>query len=256
VALDCHFENSPFIPLGSFYSCDVENVFNITSSKSAVIDVVRGTHIKAGNQTQTNNNVAVFHANKKNIEYFPRGLEIYFKNLVVVRIDQCKLGEMHQNDLRPFTKLRLLKLTNNKIKVIEQGLFEFNKELIAIYLNNNEINQIHPNVFDKLNKLNEISLRRIKCLNLHASSPIGIKNMIVKIKTDCKITQNLTITEQSETATENDDEIINSTQIENEVENITKDDEFSTQIGGGSQSTSQMCLVLITALTIAHAMMI
>lgn len=243
--LDCVFENVDFIPMGMFYSCDVNFVLNITSPESAVVDGVKGTHVTANNRTPTNDDVAGFHANKKNIEYFPHGLKNYFKNLEVIRIDQCKLKEIHQNDLKPFTALRLLKLTNNKIQVIEQGLFEFNALLIAIYFDKNDINQIHPNVFDKLTILSEISLRRIKCLNMHASKPTDIRIMIAKIKTKCKMIQNSTTTEQSETATKNDDEIINSTQI---------DDEVFTQTGGGSQSAPQMCLVLVTALTIAHSM--
>lgn len=65
--------------------------------------------------------------------------------MILIYIEQCHIEEVHQADLKPFSKLKSLSLENNKIQIVENGLFDFNPQLEIIWLNGNKIFHIGEN---------------------------------------------------------------------------------------------------------------
>lgn len=110
------------------------------------------------------NDVHGFYASGKSIEFFPLGLDkVFSNNLILIIINFCGLKEIHQADLKPFTKLRSLVFLGNSIKVIEEGLFAYNSKLEFVSFYSNKIVYIDSNVFDHLTSLTWLYLHYNPC---------------------------------------------------------------------------------------------
>lgn len=187
MTLDCSYEYWKFVAVGSIYHCEIQTDPKIISPETAVIDGAQGPH----HGPKTNDDVAGFSINNKNIKiyFFPQGLEKFYKNLKLIFIQHNRIKEVHQSDLKPLKKLQHLSLTDGYIQVIEEGLFDFNPELIYISLVKNRIIKIHPNVFDNLTKLTWLYLRENRCISINATSSSEIEKMISDIKMNCTMEQ-------------------------------------------------------------------
>lgn len=114
----------------------------------------------------TLDNVQGFEADDKNILYFPKNLEKFFKHLEMIDINSGPLKEIHQSDLKPFSKLKCLELYHNDIEILESGLFDFNPDLEMIWLSSNKIFHIEPEIFNHLiGKLRYFSLDQNECIS-------------------------------------------------------------------------------------------
>lgn len=106
VNIHCVYSYSNFDAVGRVYQCYVQNNLNINSQQNAAIASVAGRH-ESG---KGNDDVIGFFAYAKNIQIFPRGLEMKFKNLKAITIGYGRVNEIHQYDLQPFPKLVYLGL--------------------------------------------------------------------------------------------------------------------------------------------------
>jgi hypothetical protein len=104
-----------------------------------------------------------FVAKRGRMSFMPKNLDRFLRNLTTIRITEMAVQEVHQSDLRPFTELIHLCLSDNQIKVIEPDLFRFNSKLEAVNLSYNPIAHISPRVFDGLRQINYLNLVRIEC---------------------------------------------------------------------------------------------
>jgi len=85
-------------------------------------------------------------------------------NLKLIDISYDYLKEVRQADLKEYPKLVYLMLSNNPIEIIEEGLFDYNPDLIFIGLSYCNIVHIDPKVFDGLVKLDHLWLRGNPCV--------------------------------------------------------------------------------------------
>ncbi|KAL7048075.1 hypothetical protein ACKWTF_003202 [Chironomus riparius] len=182
VNIECTFNPSNWTIVKDSYRCNINKNPWITRCESAQVNLVTGKH----EDGMTNNDVSSLRAHAKTINYFPQGLENFFKNLKVISIDKCQLKEIHQADLKPFTKLVELILHHNQIVVLEEGLFDYNLELELIWLNYNKIKQIDPNVFDKLNKFRYFLFSSNFCSSKDVyNSRDSVKDAVKLAKVNC-----------------------------------------------------------------------
>lgn len=145
----------------SGYCCDVQNSELITSKTDREISEVRGQHLSGRN----NDDVKFFYSDNKKVNFFPRGLTKFFKNIETFQIADGKLQEITKEDLKEFgEKLKILLVYRNKIEVIEGDLFEFNKNLERIEIDLNKIIHIDSGTFDKLEKLHTIDFGPNPCV--------------------------------------------------------------------------------------------
>ncbi|CAG9810614.1 unnamed protein product [Chironomus riparius] len=181
-SIECEYGTENWKILKNVYFCYVNNNPSITTRESAAITSISGTH-QSG---KTNSDVGGFAVYSKTINYFPRGLETFFKNIKAIQIDNCNLKEVHQEDLKPFPKLIELHLTSNKLEVLEEDLFDFNPDLEFIHFWDNKIVHIEPNVFDHLSKLSYLYLLYNSCIDKKAkNSTSEVKNVIQAAKSQC-----------------------------------------------------------------------
>jgi hypothetical protein len=160
----------------------VSNDLNILSPESAEIDKVNGIHMSG----KSNESEIYFHSENKIIKHFPRGLEKFFKNLIGIAIWHSQLQEIHQEDLKHYTKLKYLNLFTNNIKIIEDGLFYYQADIEVIVFERCKIFHIITTVLDYLFKLSTLLLNENQCTNKFAiNNQTGVREVIRSIKSTC-----------------------------------------------------------------------
>jgi len=161
-SLECDYNMGwDFWVVGIKYRCYVSNNLNISSPESAKIVAVNGTHMSG----KSNNDEIYFHASNKHITYLPRGLERFFTNLTGIAIYGSQIKEIHQDDLKPYTKLIYFGIGRSNIEVIEDGLFDYQPNIKVIDFYQSEIFHISSTVFDNLLKLTSMDLKGNNCTN-------------------------------------------------------------------------------------------
>jgi len=183
-SIECEYYTGEWKTLGNLYCCSVKKDPKITTRESATITSLSGEH-KSG---KTNSDVESFRVHAMTINYFPRGLEKFFKNIKAITVGFSNLKQIHQEDLKSFPKLAELYFFSNSIKVLEQGLFDFNPDLQRISFEHNKIINMEPEVFDHLNKLGSLLLYGNSCIDdgVIAYNSTEVKNLIHKAEAQCK----------------------------------------------------------------------
>jgi uncharacterized protein (UPF0305 family) len=188
VVINCDFEMSTWYAISKVYQCKLNKDPQITSP-GVKVTAATGSHISS---SMTHASVRSFFSDSASytINYFPRGLNDVFPNLEAIGIAQSKMIELHQSDLSPFTKLRLLGLWQNNIKTLEKDLFKYNPELEAVYVFSNKITSFYPTVFDRLEKLTGLHLHGNECVTdgrVDANRQ-DVLALIEKVKKQCSPT--------------------------------------------------------------------
>ncbi|KAL7038174.1 hypothetical protein ACKWTF_009485 [Chironomus riparius] len=169
--------------LGDAYTCQFKDALNITSPDSFFIFSSTGNHL----DLKSYDDVLGLNAKNKKIQYFPKGLELIFKNLKAIDLQRNGLKELYQSDLKPIKGLVYLDLGVNDIEVLEDGVFDNNPHLEVISLYSNKIYQIDLHVFDSLSKLNYLVLDKNRCINKSARFDLsGVQEIIQNTKFMCQ----------------------------------------------------------------------
>lgn len=180
--IECDYRIADWFSIGKHYQCKVENDPYILSAEDAVITSVTGTHF----EDKTNDDVVSISFDFKNMTFFPRGLEMFFKDLKAIHVYRGTLKELHQSDFKELSKLIVISIGATQVEVLEEGLFDYNRELQYIFLVYNRISKIEPNVFDHLNKLESLDLQSNVCINKYSMyNKRETKHLIERAKSMC-----------------------------------------------------------------------
>lgn len=115
----------------------MQNSTLVTSKDNRQISKVHGQNL-FGN---ANNDVKLFLAKNKLMNFFPRHLTYFFKNLELDEIYYGNLKKITKQDLKEFgDKIKNLNLHNNDIEVLEENLFQFNNNLVEIQFSTTKLN--------------------------------------------------------------------------------------------------------------------
>ncbi|CAG9810312.1 unnamed protein product [Chironomus riparius] len=180
----CDYSVTRFTVIGDVYRCSIKDNPNILTKESAKVNILRGSHW----DSKSNDDVLGFVAFGITMQYFPTGLDKYFKNIKAIYIQSCQLKEIHQSDLKQFPNLISLSFYFNSIKSIEAGLFDFNPNLQLIAFLEQQIVRIDPNVFDHLNNLESFYFHLVPCVNQYIeNSREEVKAAIQIVKEKCSM---------------------------------------------------------------------
>ncbi|CAG9811680.1 unnamed protein product [Chironomus riparius] len=157
--IECNCGDQNYHAVGSKYYCAVISDFIIDSQNQVQIETLKNSHISG----KSDDDDIYFHISTKSIQYFPRGLEKFYKNLKGIVIWHTQLKEIHQEDLKKYPKLNFLNLSGNKIEIIQDDLFDFNPDLIVF--ENMKLIHIGATTFDSLTKLSTFYLGGNPCTN-------------------------------------------------------------------------------------------
>jgi len=163
------------------YCCSVQKNLNITSPQINTKIIPSGAHANG----KSDKSVDCIYADNKGIQYLPSGLEIVFGDLKAIWIRNGRIRNISQTDLKPFSKLINLDLSNNDIEALNDGLFDYNLNLEVILFFGNKIFYIGSTVFNKITKLSYLNLENINCTNKKADTIEAVKLFIKEIKITC-----------------------------------------------------------------------
>lgn len=183
IEVECNFDIQHWISVGTVYGCAVQNTLSIASPDVRSISNVTGAH-KYDKNLQ---DVRAVYIKSKVVKYFPKNLQVYFKDLEVIGIWFGRIKQISQGDLEPFRKLKNLDLHYNDIEVLETDLFKSNKELIAIFIDHNRITVVQPEVFENLVNLNYLALQGNVCIDEGESEGdrTAVLEIIKKVSQQC-----------------------------------------------------------------------
>jgi len=218
--IECKYRvNSYSYPtVGFIYLCYVDNNPYIYSEDSAQINGVSGRH----DGYKNNDNVNGFHAELKTIQFFPKGLEKFFKNIKMIDLYFCQLKELYQSDMKAFPHLIFIRLGGNGIEVIEAGLFDFNPNLEFVGFWESSIIHIDPNVFDNLNKLSYFKFFTVPCVDQNVNdSKEKVQEVLEVVRSNCSNSDFLSLESQIKSL-EIVSKILNSEDLSLKLENFEK----------------------------------
>lgn len=179
VVIRCNFGDLVWSKVGSKYTCSVRSVQNPEIQE--VTEIV-GNHLKG----RSDLNVEAFTSSgKNNFPNFPRNLEKFFPNLLVIQIWSGKLTSITAADLSPWPNLAFLSLSFNKIETLEGDLFRNNQKLTYISFLGNSIINVGLDLLSNLNELKEVYFSSTRCLNANAATPEAIENLKNQLFEDC-----------------------------------------------------------------------
>lgn len=181
IVLDCIFDTS------ELYRCNVQTAVLTTSKDCREITKIRGYHLSG----KTNDDVKEIGLNNKTINFLPRGITKFFKNMEIIHFYNSNLKEVTKYDLKEFgNRLTRLYLYNSLIEVIESDLFIYNQNLQTIYLANNKIKHIENGAFDRLQKVTRLELQNNPCTSSSDTMSSGdrtkLMTIITSVESKCK----------------------------------------------------------------------
>lgn len=187
-------QNFTLLTKNSIYTCTVADIKPVTESGQEILSIY-GEH----SNNSKDENVHSIKIEAKSVKFFPKRLERFFAFLSVISLISSNLTVIEQEDLTPFTNLRLLDLHDNLLDYLSRDLFVYNPNLEVINLSLNKITNIDPDVFDYLNNLKYLNLENNECISDMENDRNGVKILITEIKEKCnncdfELQRNLEIT--------------------------------------------------------------
>ncbi|KAL7013757.1 hypothetical protein ACKWTF_015565 [Chironomus riparius] len=180
--IQCNYITNDWLAIKEVYECEVKNNLTTTSRELSIVENVSGSH-RSGYKDQS---VTAFFLKEKGINYFPTGLQHAFENIKAISIQNDKIKEIRQSDLKFLPKLLVFEIHKNEIEVIEDELFAYNPNLQYVSFSGNKIVHIGLKVFENLQKLTYLRLLNNFCINREAIDDAAETIKIIEdVKSKC-----------------------------------------------------------------------
>lgn len=166
--------------VGQAYYC-YPAVQDITT-QNVIIDGLGGDHVSG----KTSDDVTLFSIWNKSCYYIPKGIDKLYKNLEFIEFGKCGLRVVSGDDLKPFTKLKVLWLADNQLTTLDAGLFEFNTNLKSISFRNNKISLIDQTIFDPIENLEKAEFSENFCVSKDGEGSDQVKAVIREVIEKCR----------------------------------------------------------------------
>lgn len=146
---------------------------------------ISGTHLSG----KSDDDVVGFRADGKTVNYFPEGLENFFKaeKILFINIWSSGLKEIHANDLAPYINVKFISFSDNELEVIEHDLFKNNPQLEIIGFPRNKIKTVDTTVFNALPNLTSLYMNSNECIDKGVTRNRNkVLALIEEMKEKCK----------------------------------------------------------------------
>lgn len=179
VILECNFEDDPHLG----YMCDVKNEDLIISGDEREITSVSGQH-QVG---KTNDDVTFFFSDYRKLNFFPRGISNFFRNIKNIQVGFANIHELTSKDLEQFGgNLRQFYFYGNSLETVKADLFKFNQNLEKVSLRASKVKVIDKETFDRLTKLDGLWLSLNQCINKDATDRNEVLALIKIVEENCE----------------------------------------------------------------------
>jgi Leucine-rich repeat (LRR) protein len=163
----CVFIESFFPFIGKIYYCEIMSDRHTEKEVQGLI----GKHLENKNLK----NVEGFVIAYKTYHEIPKNLENHIKSLKVLKITNSKLRKVHRPTLEKFENLQWINFEENEIEEIFIGTFEGNLVLKYLNLAKNFIKKIYLQEFLSFKGLEFLNLSENVCIN--EAFGCGLKNL-------------------------------------------------------------------------------
>lgn len=164
------------------YSCYNAKASNYCDISRRTVFGISNNHMKG----KSNYDVKMFYIQKQEIPAVPIDIGKFFPNLEVVRMPYLGLLKVCRMDLKQFPKVRFLYLSYNKIKQLDNNLFEYTPALEFIALDHNELTNIGQRIFDNLPNVHRFYVERNPCVYIgHVETREDLEKFKSLLQTEC-----------------------------------------------------------------------
>lgn len=182
MVLKCSFGHFSWTVVGSRYTCFVASLLNPEFAE--VTDVV-------GNHTSGlgHNEIEAFHLKGKDLTVFPKSLEVFFPRIILIDLINNQLTSISSKDFAPWQNLKFFSAQSNKIKTLDDNLFENNRNIAYLDFSYNLITNIGKNFLSardsELNELTFVDFRHNLCIDMQAQTPQQKEELESKLLAQC-----------------------------------------------------------------------
>lgn len=176
----CNYQNTTWsYSVGSVYTCDG---IVINYDNSSTVTEIQGRHYPE----KSDADVKGFFVNFDQVVHrIPKGIELFFPNLLALQWYYGNLTTLAAVDLQPFPSLKHAFFGWNKIMSIDGDLFRSTPNISEIYLNNNRIQNVGFNLLTSLNELRFVDFRVNTCTSSFAETSEAIHQLNTQLPLSC-----------------------------------------------------------------------
>lgn len=120
------------------------------------------------------------------IPRFPRDLELHFKNMHYLIIENCRVQAIEKDDLKGLENLTRLSLYDNELESLPSDLFHHTKELRFISFAKNKLKSIGSELLDNFTVLHEANFSANPGIDLFKKNDQKIDEFLKIFKEKCK----------------------------------------------------------------------
>lgn len=196
LSIECNFQYVGWIAIGTAYTCRTIQISNLYDKN---VNFINGSHI---NDLSDSNVSAIFFEDEIDLSFLPRNLNDFFPNLILINSWNTHFNEISSEQLRHFPDLQVFSIGQSSIKSLPFDLFQFNRNLIYIGIDNSQfLENIGENFLGGLWKLEIASFGHNRCINEIAYGYESIQELNRKLHISCSsISQSTSSTTKSSTS--------------------------------------------------------
>lgn len=121
------------------------------------------------------------------VKFVPSGLNIFFPNIIELKISNSSLQFIEKKNLAQFTNLKYLDLSGNELKTLDDDLFSANVMLRDINFNKNKLNAVGENILEPLKNAFKIDFGDNVCINKEATGEAEIQELKHQLAEKCPL---------------------------------------------------------------------
>lgn len=168
-----NIEKLNFRYIGSILTCIGSESINSTCSESSVASIIDNDGVEVTDSVS----IECLNIKEATFYFIPMKLTKKLPNLRALRIVRSNLMVVRKNNLKEIgSSLEYLDVTYNNLTFIDEDLFEYNPNLIAVFFYNNPISHINTNFYQNFKLLKNVIVAEFHpgtCLNHDFSSGAG-----------------------------------------------------------------------------------
>jgi Leucine rich repeat len=182
ITLECKYDTGSWAHLGNVYICYAK-VGQLNTGHA--VTGVSGSHASG----KTNDDVKAIRIEHQALDFIPRDVNKYFKNIQGLFMLYTKVKFISKFDLQQFPELRFFYINNNLIEFLDDDLFAYTTNLRLVALDSNKITSVGANLFSGLKDLRTLWFLSNPCLSEYVyDNPTAALNLSKRVVQACPVT--------------------------------------------------------------------
>jgi len=189
--LDCSFKISNHSVLENIYGCNAKVIF--LSENDAEVQYVFQNHLSG----KRNSDVTGLILNDQELltHQIPASINLFFANLKLLDLKNTSISLLSTDDISPFSKLQVLILMNNLIKILDGKVFTQNSGLIYIDFDDNLLTNTGTKLLEPLTELNYAYFGNNICTDSYVNNTTSVERFKIQLSSNCPPTFDMLVGE-------------------------------------------------------------